>query len=442
LFAPPGPHGSDEPQATAVARRATQTDPDDDGLKTLLLERTTAGQKAESLRTAPSAGVTRVGAILGTPLYMSPEQCRGQRLDARSDIYSLGVIAYQMLAGETPFDGDMVSVMRQHMDAAPPPLRSKNRKVKKKVAQLVMSVLSKDPDERPASAAAFAAAMRGNFEGIGSLLRRAFALYSEHFPKFLRMSLIAHVPFIVVTLLLIGFEIMTKLGMFSKPLQIIIGVPLGLLLVVANFIAASVITGMTTLIVTQLHIAPMRPVRLRTTYAAFRRRLRPFLRTSIRVSLTIMLGFTLLVIPGLIIMIRYALYAPVVLMEGLEKRAALKRANELSRRSRRTVIGLLAINLVLPMLLGATVTFFSVKTNRAAAGIDRDVLARISQLFNIITVPLLSIMTALLYLKMRQIGGETFKDALGQLEDAEAPRTKWQERMRRRLTVNAPTSRG
>ncbi|HYP00531.1 MAG TPA: protein kinase, partial [Pyrinomonadaceae bacterium] len=406
---------------------------------------TTAGNKPNELQTAAAAGVTRVGAILGTPLYMSPEQCRGQRLDARSDIYSLGVIAYQMLTGETPFAGDMVSVMRQHMEAQPPPLRDKNRKVKRKVARQVMLALKKNPLDRPASAAGFASALRGSSEGIGSLLTRAFALYSEHFPKFLRISLLAHVPVIVMLFVMIGFDALQRAKVMPTWLTIVLIAILGLLNLVVSFLSTSVITAMTALMVTQLHVAPMRPLSMHDALAVLKRRWRPFLRTSIRVSLSVMIGFVLLFIPGFIMLVKYSLYAPVVLMEGLEKRAALARANELSRRSRRTVIALLLIQLLLPFVVGAVVGFFSVKLkggNNLIIGSGSQVLGRLAPLFNIISVPLISISTALLYLKMRQLGGETFKETLEQFDNVEAPRRRWQERMRRRLTVNTPVSRG
>jgi hypothetical protein len=233
-----------------------------------------------------------------------------------------------------------------------------------------------------------------------------------------------------------------KRDVFSKPVEIALSVVLGLLNIVASFLSTSIITAMTALMVTQLHVAPMRPLSMRDAFAVLKRRWRPFLRTSIRVSFTVILGFVLLVIPGLIVMIRYSLYAPVVLMEGLEKRDALKRANELSRRSRRTVVALLAIQFILPFIMGALVGFLSVKTQGGNLHIVSQSASRITPLFNIITVPLVSITTALLYLKMRQLGGETFKQTLEQFDNVEAPRRRWQERMRRRLTVNTPVSRG
>ncbi|HEX8180730.1 MAG TPA: serine/threonine-protein kinase [Pyrinomonadaceae bacterium] len=389
--------------------------------------------------TAAAAGLTRVGAIMGTPLYMSPEQCRGEQLDARADIYSLGVIAYQMLAGTPPFTGDMMTIIGQHTGAPPPPLREQNHKLPKRAERVVMSALAKDPAERPQTAAAFANSLRANVDGLGALYRRAFALYSEYFPKFLRLSLIAHTPLILLALMMLTLQLLDK--RLPKVLFIIGIAVVGLLQIAANFLTASVISGVTAIIVTQLTVAPLRPVELRTAFAVFRRRLRPFLRTSIRISLRIIVGFILFVIPGLVMTTRYLLYSPVVLMEGLERKAALQRARALAARSWRTVIFVTLIQFLVPMAVGALMGRLSVAGHRSSADPRVKITTNLSSLINIFILPLMSIVPALLYLKMRQLGGETLNEVLAQMEEVEPVRSRWQQRMRTRLTINTPHNR-
>jgi hypothetical protein len=387
---------------------------------------------------------------LGTPVYMSPEQCAGNILDARSDIYSLGVIAYQMLAGEPPFAGATGNVMQEHLKVAPPPLRERNKKVPKRAAQVVMTALAKEPEDRPQTAAAFASSLRAQAEGIGSLYRRAFALYSEYLPKFLRMSLIAHIPVIIVTFLIIGLELaedsLTHRGTLIKVLFIIAVVLLVLLQVVAYFVAASVISSMTAVIVTQLTAAPLRPVELRTAFAVLKRRWRPFLKTSLLLTLRLIVGFVLLVIPGLVIYVRYLLFAPVVLIEGLEKKAARLRARQLASRAWRTVITVSLLQFAIPIAVSILLGRLSVGVNRSngtpthGVTLSREIYQQVSGLFNIFVVPLMSIVPALLYLKMRQLGGETLTEALAEIEEVDAQRSEWQQRMRTRLSLHS--SRG
>jgi serine/threonine protein kinase len=419
-----------------------------DAEKTLLFDtpvRRGAGGTQPAARqatTAPaSAGLTRVGALMGTPLYMSPEQCRGLPPDARADIYSLGVIAYQMLAGEPPFVGEMLKVIEQQKSSRPRPLREHNAKAPKRVARLIMSALEKEPAARPPTAAAFANALRANADGVGSLVRRAVSLYSEHFPKFIRLSLIAHVP----VLLMIPALMLFAANLKSMPLaaQIAVGGLLGLLQMAANFLSAATIIGMTALMVTQLQVAPLRPLQLRTALAVLRRRWRPYLRTSLGVMLRIILGYVLLFIPGLIMTVRYAVYAPVILMEGLEGKAARRRARELASRSWRTVIAVAALQLCIPFLVGAVAGALS--GDKAAANTHGEVVVSIrslpgllAPLANLVVVPLTSIMLALLYLKMRQMGGESLGETLTQFETVEPVRSQWQQRMRTRLTFNTP----
>jgi serine/threonine protein kinase len=391
------------------------------------------------------SALTRVGAIMGTPLYMSPEQCGGGYVDTRSDIYSLGVIAYQMLAGEPPFAGNTSAVMRAHREQNPLHLREHEAKIPKRAAGVVMSALSKNPAERPPTAFAFASTLRGQSEGVGALYRRAFSLYSEYFPQFLKLSLIAHAPVIFTHLLLIGLFVIDKYwarggGMAQKVVMVTAFVIVGLLQIVSYMISGAVISGVTAVIITQLSAAPLRPVKLRVAFSVLRKRWRAFLKTVIRVTLRICIGFVLLIIPGMVMVIRYSLYAPVVLIEGLEGKAAMKRARELASRSWRTIIIVSIIQFIIPMIVSALVGRIRIGGNLENASLSHRIYQQVLGLANIFVVPLISIVPSLLYIKMRQLGGEPLSAALAQIEEAEVKASAWQERMRTRLSLHTPIS--
>jgi serine/threonine-protein kinase len=98
--------------------------------------------------------LTQAGTIIGTPQYMSPEQCQTKQLDPGSDIYSIGIILYEMLTGEVPFDGEStIQVVFKQLHDAPRPLRELAPSVPDSIAQVVMRALEKDPAHRQSSAA-------------------------------------------------------------------------------------------------------------------------------------------------------------------------------------------------------------------------------------------------------------------------------------------------
>ncbi len=478
----------------------------DENLETkILTEELSRQTTSERDLSADTAALTRIGAVLGTPLYMSPEQCRGEKLDSRADVYALGVIAYQMLSGKTPFTGKYTEVMEAHKAILPPPLDAK--KVGRKVKNVVAAAMAKNPDERPATAMAFASRLRSGSEGIGPLLRRALVIYSEHLPTFLWLSLLLSLPLFVFTLGGIAVQLLSLREILSPIASAVISFCISLAAFFAGIFFGSTLIGVTTWIVAQTLAAPLRPIAWRPALLVVRKKWRVFAGTVSVTTLLSFLGYALCLVPGIIFSVRFHLVAPVVMMENLSGRAALKRSTQLVKRSLGTVVAAVFLQFFVPMIVAVCIGFFVsalLKSNElfvsksgpggfqitmsedkdkaqsqkpdesktkqseapaggsiAAAGVDSDVLEKAAgessagaepkkkrglipmlseALFQIVWFPTLviissftSIITALLYLKTRQAGGESMQDLLAQFAETERVQKRWQLRLKGKL---------
>lgn len=439
--------------------------------------------------------LTRVGAVLGTPLYMSPEQCSGRKLDARSDIYSLGVIAYQMLSGGTPFKGDFSKVMESHKFLPPPPLKAK--RVRKKLKRVIASALSKDPDKRPQTADAFASQLRSRSEGIFGLLRRAGMIYTEHMPKFIGLSTFFHLPMAFLTVVLIIFSFLkVEEAIDSTTANIVLGIVGAALFVIGTF-CAYLIIGTISWVVIQSLAVPLRPIRIRSSLKEARRNWKRFAGTGV-ISFVLSLGIGVITcgVGFLVTTVLWTLLAPVVMMENLKGMEALRRSKTLVKRSLATSIGAVALTVLIPFFSAGAISFVvnitakavsaesskvqkiasairegahpEEKADEAAEGEKKEgginysvgrggsrinidtteprnmrrrmtdaVLESLLQVLllplQILTTSFTAIIIALLYLKTRRAGGEPLDDLMGKFEDTDRPRKKWQERVRQRL---------
>ena len=109
---------------------------------------------------AGASEMTETGSIMGTAQYLSPEQAQGHSVTAASDIYSIGIMLYEMLTGRLPFGGDSaVSIALKHLSEPPPPMSGEGLTIEPNLEAVVMGALAKDPAARWASADDFAAAL-------------------------------------------------------------------------------------------------------------------------------------------------------------------------------------------------------------------------------------------------------------------------------------------
>ncbi len=107
-----------------------------------------------------SSNLTQVGTVMGTPAYMSPEQFMGQAVDVRSDIYSAGVLLYQLLTGDRPFQGNLTAIMHKALTTRPPKPSELSVNVPPALDGVVERAMARRPEDRFPSADAFAAALR------------------------------------------------------------------------------------------------------------------------------------------------------------------------------------------------------------------------------------------------------------------------------------------
>ncbi len=169
-----------------------------------------------------SLQLTKTGNIVGTPIYMSPEQLRGDPIDRRSDIYSLGGILYHMLVGRPPFEAsetNMVSVIYQHLEKEPPPPSTLNPAIPHVVEQVALKALAKNPDDRYATATEMADALNtalgrklstSSYPAVRMDERRALAEKSRVQSRLRKLSplifVTALVALIVIAALLVVFN--------------------------------------------------------------------------------------------------------------------------------------------------------------------------------------------------------------------------------------------
>ncbi|HLB49915.1 MAG TPA: serine/threonine-protein kinase [Anaerolineales bacterium] len=126
-------------------------------------------------KTLEGAGdLTATGSILGTPAYMSPEQARGEKLDVRSDIYSLAVMLYEVLAGQLPFKSNTaMGFIQKHLIETPPPITSIKPDLPDDLDDIVAAALAKDRNLRPARASDFVKSVRAALGGAVGVVSSA-----------------------------------------------------------------------------------------------------------------------------------------------------------------------------------------------------------------------------------------------------------------------------
>lgn len=417
-----------------------------------------------------------MGSIIGTPAYMSPEQCRGFTLTTRSDVYSLGVIAYRLLGGALPFSGKSDALLHAHIAEAPRPLDGLRPDLPKEATALIMRALAKTPEDRPPSAGAFTEMLAAHAQTHTAFLEEAILMFMKNARAFLSASVIGLSPFLLLGLFGVINALAFVYGIVLVPREY------GSALVVAGVLATLgpgilFVQGAVVPAVMQAVVAPLQPIDVKTLRRRFEPRLRLYFRAiapalgtffvsgvwvlimfplirSLRplvrdenTALALLGGLLAIVLPNVPLLVMLLLLArrgsvqafqflgAIAVVEGLEGPEALKRGETLAKGN--SAMG--PIRALLGIIGGASGFFgtvaIAVLGKKFSPEVAVGMIGMLSALAFILLGPFFAAVNALTYLRARRALGEPLDRALAEFERSVLPENHWKLGERERIAT-------
>lgn len=431
------------------------------------------------------ANPTAFGSIVGTPAYMSPEQCQGLALSPASDVYSLGVIAYRMLTGRLPFEGNGESQLQAHVKQAPPDIASIRRDLPKDASALVMQALAKNAADRPRSAGAFAAMLSARVQPTADFLRSALFLFIQNLKAFIEASIYWLRPSLLLTAVLSLLAIAEAGGLIEAVSRLpVIAVIFGPQIV--GILGIFALQGAIVPAVMQAIVAPLQPIDVRALQKVFRARMRRYLRgiapmVGVIALFFVWVSFVVWVLPQaiapfrpalrglprpLFVLVLIAVIMPITagpmllmrrsrlgsamqflgslaIMEGRAGAAAFERSSLLARASGRALQAVTVATFGIGALFGMGFALFALTLpgglpEWATASIQAVALS----LTLVVLGPFLSVVSALTYLRALKAAGESPDDVLRRFEREILPASHWTLASRERILTQIEATRG
>ena len=324
-----------------------------------------------------------------------------------------------MLAGEPPFSGSMAELITRHTDEPPPPLEANRPDIPPPVAALVMSALAKETTERPATAQAFAGALRATAEGETELLRESKSYYFTSQRLFFGLALLVYLPFVLISIL-VNLGLGAALTM-DTPAKAAL---LYLALLALMLFATKLSTAASAAAIKELRVMPIEAVKLKPLARVVVKRMPALLGTAALSYAEILAGLAKFIVPGIRRYVSHALFPAVVMLEEEKGAAALRRSEQLVRPLRSVAASMLIREFGISVGSLIFFPFITVVMAMIFGGSGADSMSALANstmrmfvviycwfLLSVLHTPYTAMPLALLYYKARQANGEIVEES-------------------------------